>query len=32
MFKTLCEEQETKPTWELEKWILTYPDKNGKLD
>ncbi|MDD3593897.1 MAG: hypothetical protein PHX18_04640 [Candidatus Gastranaerophilales bacterium] len=32
MFKVTCAKNSTKPTWELEKWILSYLDKNNMLD
>lgn len=32
LFKGLCAKDGTKPTWELEKWILGYLDENGELD
>ena len=31
LFKQTCETNKTKPTWELEKWILNYLDKNNVL-
>lgn len=32
MFKMRCEKDGTKPTWELEKWILRYLDEHNELD
>ena len=32
LFKQTCETNKTKPTWEIEKWILNYLDKNNALD
>lgn len=32
MFKTTCAKNNTKPTWEIEKSILSYLDKNNMLD
>ena len=32
LFKQTCENNNTKPTWEIEKWNLNYLDKNNVLD
>lgn len=32
LFKQTCQDNKTKPTWEIEKWILSYLDRNNKLD
>ncbi|MFI3300303.1 MAG: plasmid partition protein ParG [Candidatus Gastranaerophilales bacterium] len=32
LFKKACNNNKTKPTWEVEKWILNYLDKNNLLD
>lgn len=32
LFKQTCESNKTKPTWEVEKWILNYLDQNKVLD
>lgn len=32
LFKKTCENNQTKATWEVEKWILSYLDKNNMLD
>lgn len=32
LFKQTCETNKTKPTREIEKWILNYLDKNNALD
>jgi hypothetical protein len=31
LFKVTCEKNNTKPTWEVEKWILGYLDKNNMI-
>ena len=32
LFKKACELNKTKPTWEIEKLMLNYLDKNNLLD
>ena len=32
LFKKTCEVNKTKPTWEIEKWMLNYLDNNNVLE